>query len=218
MSPSAVLFPILGGIFAWLGYERGASGWFFVWMGVSGVGLGLAYGGIGPRLMGKRPDGGRAWWSYVVFGPHFLISWLVWRCLRFGREPACNEVSPGIWVGRRPYPAELPEVDLIVDLTSEFAAADGIGSRAGYLCVPMLDGTAGDPAAVQALISRLAAEKGRLYIHCAQGHGRSAMVAAGLLLARGLAKDAGEAEAILRRARPGVALNPEQKRRLASFG
>lgn len=218
MSPSAILFPLLGLLFALLGYERGASGWFFLWMGVSGAGLGLAYGVVGPRIMGKRPDGGRFWWSYLIFGPYFLITWLVWRCLRLGREPASNEVSPGVWVGRRPYPAELPEgVALIVDLASEFAAADGIGSRACYLSVPMLDGTAGDAAAVQELIVLLAAEKRGLFIHCAQGHGRSAMVASWLLLARGLAKDPEEAFAVVHRARPGAALNAEQRKRLAEL-
>ena len=51
---------------------------------------------------------------------------------------------------------------------------------------------------------------GSVFVHCANGHGRSAAFAAALLLRRGLARDVAEAMGIIRRARPACRLNPVQ--------
>jgi protein-tyrosine phosphatase len=59
---------------------------------------------------------------------------------------------------------------------------------------------------------------GAVYIHCAVGHGRSATVAAAVLLARGLAANPREAVALLRRSRPLVRLTRVQRCVLERLG
>src|SRR5262249_39640038 len=87
----------------------------------------------------------------------------------------------------------------------------GVATGRNYLCLPTLDNTAPEEGAVREMVAVLAGTTSAVYIHCAAGHGRSATVAAAVLLARGLASDVKEAEALLRKARPGVRLSPEQR-------
>ena len=62
-----------------------------------------------------------------------------------------------------------------------------------------------------ALIDELQRFPGCIYVHCGAGRGRSAMVVAALLVLRGVATDAREAERQLRAIRPGVRLHAAQR-------
>ncbi|TWU44827.1 hypothetical protein Poly51_58930 [Rubripirellula tenax] len=48
-------------------------------------------------------------------------------------------------------------------------------------------------------------------IHCAQGHGRTGLVAAAVLIVSGEAQTAADAIAIIQAVRPGVELNKAQR-------
>jgi protein-tyrosine phosphatase len=48
-------------------------------------------------------------------------------------------------------------------------------------------------------------------IHCAQGHGRTGLVASAVLLVSGKAQTAADAIAMVQSVRPGVDLNREQR-------
>ncbi len=213
-------FAVLFSLFAlYLGYLAVAhAGWASLlgWPAVSFALVAAGYAGLGPGIFGKRTDGRLAWWAVVVLLPYLLLSWVVWYLLRLlSREPGCHEVAPGVWLGRRPLRRDLPpEVVLVVDLTAEFFVARGVRAGRDYLALPTLDRTAPDEARVRAVLERLADHPGPVYIHCAAGHGRSALLAAALLLARGLAADHRQAEARLRQVRPGVRLTPPQRRLL----
>jgi protein-tyrosine phosphatase len=102
------------------------------------------------------------------------------------------------------------EVSRVIDLTAEFPAPRGLRSREGYRCVPMLDAFVPDEGTLFALVKEILEAPGTVLVHCAQGHGRSALVAA-VLLARGLCVEPADAEAFIRRARPGARLHPEQR-------
>ncbi|MBN8942563.1 MAG: dual specificity protein phosphatase family protein [Rhizobiales bacterium] len=93
----------------------------------------------------------------------------------------------------------------------EFADAAGLGRRLGgqgirWLRYPIADyGTPRDLSAWRALAGELRAaldRGGRLVIHCRAGLGRSGMIAARLLVERGLPAEA--AIMAVRRARPGA--------------
>jgi protein-tyrosine phosphatase len=212
----AVTFTLLGAYLIVLGVALGGLALLLLWPGLSFVLLGAAYAGLGPRLLGKRPDGRLAWWAMLLLFPYLLLTWGVWHLQRLlGREAACNEVAPGLWVGRRPFARELPPgVTLVVDLTAEFRAARGVGAGRTYLCLPTLDAGTPDERALRELAAQVAGWTGGVYIHCALGHGRSALLAAVVLMERGLAGDAKQAEALLRQARPGIGLKPAQRRLL----
>ena len=96
---------------------------------------------------------------------------------------------------------------LIVDLTSEFSEPRAVRTRCVYLCLPTLDNAVPDGKAFGEMVRKVAANEGAVYIHCALGHGRSALGAAAVLMARGLASSPEEALGQVKRARPGVRLN-----------
>jgi protein-tyrosine phosphatase len=102
-------------------------------------------------------------------------------------------------------------VTVVVDLTAEFPVNRRILGERGYLCLPTLDAHVPDDQALASLVDRALERGGVLYVHCAYGHGRSALVAAAMLLRRGEAAGPDEAIARLKAARPRVKLSPSQR-------
>ena len=216
----ALLLSVLGIAQVLLGLRLGIFGWLLFWSGVNFVIVGAAYGGLGPRVLGKRADGTLAWPNIVLLLPYFLLTWMLWYGQqRITREPSANEVIPGVWLGRRPLSErELPpSVGVIADLAAEFwePRAIRIGQRT-YLNLPTLDAATPTVPEFTALVTTLAAATTPIYIHCALGHGRSALIAAAILLRRKLADDARQAEAMVNHARPGVELNRAQREFLSN--
>lgn len=207
-----ILFLAIGII---LGLEAGLlRGWYWllVWPGLSFGLVGLAYLGLGPCVFGKRPTGTMAWYSVIVLLPYLLLTWFAWYVVRYLlREDCCNEVSPQLHVGRRPMVAEVPDgVTMIVDLTAEFPERHGVCQGREYIAAPMLDAGTTSAMAFKLLVQRIANWDGAVYIHCAQGHGRTGMVAAAVLVAKRHCATVEEAVAMLRRVRPGLDLNGDQ--------
>ncbi len=197
----------------------GGWGWLLAWPAASFLLVGAAYLGLGPRVFGKRADGRRAWWAVALLLPYLLLTGILWHLLRLvSREPPCHEVAPRLWLGRRPLATELPPgVDLVIDLTAEFTAPSAVTAGRTYLCAPMLDALAPAERQLRDVIERATDWPGVVYVHCAQGHGRSALVVAALLLRRGLATDVQHALALLRQARPGIGLQRRQRQVLHRF-
>jgi protein-tyrosine phosphatase len=212
----AIVFFLLAAYLIALGALVGGLGWLLLWPGISFAILGSAYTGLGPGVLGKRPDGRVAWWAVLLLLPYLLLTWGVWHLQRrLSKEDCCNEVAPRLWLGRRPFPRELPAgVDLVVDLTAEFPAARGLTAGRAYRCLPTLDALVPGDADVEKMVAEVANWPGIVYVHCALGHGRSALLTAAVLLRRGLAANPREAEALLRQARPAVRLKPPQRRLL----
>ena len=219
----AVRYCVFGMILAGAGACLGGAGWLLLWPAVSFMLIGGAYAGLGPRVCGKRPDGRMAWWAVFLLLPYLLTTWIGWHAIRrLSREACCDEVAPGVWVGRRPLPGDLPpDATLIVDLTAEFPSRRAVRHGRTYLCVPTLDATAPEETALRAAVETAAKWPGPVYIHCALGHARSATTAAAVLIRRGLAADATEAVVIMQQARPRIRLEKSQERlleRMAAVG
>ncbi|APR83674.1 Ser/Thr and Tyr protein phosphatase (dual specificity) [Minicystis rosea] len=213
-----ILFLLLGVSLAGLAALSGGFGWGLLWPAASFVVVAIAYARRRPTMLGKHRDGTMALWAWALLGPYLLLTLaLSWIERWVSREDAANEVAPGLWVGRRPRVRDLPaSIDIVVDLTAELPAARGVRLREDYVGVPVLDGTAPAVEALRALLERLGDRRG-IFLHCASGHGRSATVAAALLIARGVAADVEQAEAHLQRARPGIRLRAEQRQRVRAL-
>ncbi len=215
----AVVFLLLGVVLAAAGASH--RGWYLlsIWPAVSFGLVGAAYAGLGPGVFGKQPNGRMTWWKVLVMLPFLVFAWGVWHVARLvSREPACHEICPGLWLGRRLLPKELPEqVRAVVDLTCEFPEPRAIARNTQYVCLPTLDTTAPSRDDLVKLLESLKDLPGGIYVHCASGHGRSALVAAALLLVRGQAADAKQALGLVRKARPAVRLQPSQYRLLESI-
>lgn len=212
----AGLFGVQALLLAGLALHMGGTGLLLLWPALSFLTVALAYGGGGARLLGKRADGTLHPAACGVLLPYLLLTWGVWHlACRLSRERAFDEVVPGVLVGRRLLPGELPErVQTVLDLTAEFAEPEAVRSGRRYLALPILDASTLPVERVAPVLRELAAQEGPVYVHCAQGHGRTGMIAAALLVARGHAPNAEAALAQVQRARPGVRLSHAQQEAL----
>ena len=185
--------------------------------------LSAARGGDpGPLLKGERHG-----WMQGVFFPFRVVSYSVFAGARWTRRSAVfDEVSPGVFLGARlfPWEAEMLRargVTGVIDLTSELPTA-AVFARAPFErhAVPTLDRAPPTPATMDAAVRWAVArvEAGEaVYVHCAFGRGRSATVAAALLIALGRAKGAAEAVAMVAAARPSVRVKGDQYAALEGF-
>lgn len=207
-----VAFLLLAAASASLALVVQGAAWLALWPALSFGLVSAAYLGLGPRVFGKRPDGTVSRLRSLPLLPYLVLLRGLWRLTRVvRREAPYHTLVPGVLVGRRLLPRELPAgVDCVVDLTCELPEPEPVRSGREYIAVPTLDGTPPDAASLLALVERLERVDGRVYLHCAEGHGRAGTVAVALLIARGLAHDADEALALARTLRPGIRLRPTQ--------
>jgi hypothetical protein len=208
----AYLFLVLGIVLCVEAVVVRGAYWLLLWPALSFGLVGAAYLGLGFRIFGKRATGTMAWYCVVVLLPYLLLTWFTWRLMRrISREECYNEVAPGLFIGRRPLQGEMPEnVTMVVDLTAEFPECHSVRNGREYVAAPMLDAGTTSEIAFESLVRRIANCKGRVYVHCAQGHGRSGMVAAAVLVAKGRCATVEEALVRLREIRPRLDLGRDQ--------
>jgi protein-tyrosine phosphatase len=179
---------ILGAMAAMIG----GLGLIFAWPALSMAGVALAYAMGWRRMFGKR-RGRLPVWSLVVFGPHLLGLRIAWWIQSRGRTP-CSQLLPNLWIGRRPNAQDCAElkqrgVSVTLDLTAELSEMRGLRGE-GYHNLPVLDLTLPDLPTLQRAIQIIEAasrDAGVIYLHCALGYGRTAVVAAAYLLSSGRA-------------------------------
>ena len=192
--------------------------WFLGWCALSGTLGVLSYAFIGPAIFQKNAAGALPLLSRVIHAPWIWEYRLVVAADRWYGLPAVNEVSPGLWLGRRLLPREVPEgIGLVVDLTAEAPRIEGLPEGVDYVCLPTLDGTAPEAEGLVALVDRIVRCSTPVLIHCAKGQGRSATVMAAVLVDRGLASDIQDAVVLMRRSRPRVRLHLGQRRCLRAY-
>jgi protein-tyrosine phosphatase len=205
---------LLGMVLAAEAFVHHGAAWLLLWPAVSFLVVAVAYLGLGPAVFGKRPRGRLAWHSTMLLLPFHLFSWAIWHFLRLtSREDCCNEVMPGLIVGRRPLAHEVPDhVSLVIDLTAEFNEPAAVRAGREYIAAPVLDG--GMPSEALFLQTTEAALKspGVVYLHCAQGHGRTGIIAAAVMIASGHSPNVEEAIRALCSARPKLNLAGNQMR------
>lgn len=197
-----------------IGYGIAGQGWFglLAWLGTNFCILGLAHVWKAPAVFGKRIDGTLPWWSWLLFLPMHGLTQSVWHLVRrLSREPAYNEVTGNLIVGRRLLTSEMgDEFDNYVDLTAEFTEPAKARCSPAYFCFPILDGAAPEPDALLKAVAEL--RPGKTFVHCAQGHGRTGLFALAILLASGAAGSVEEGLRQLAKTRPSIRLNKGQLR------
>lgn len=191
-----------------------ATWWAAVLLAWPGLALALVAGAYwcnAPALFGKRPDGRIAWPNRLLLLPYGLLTHAVWLLsARLSREPAWHRIDERLIVGRRLLPGEVPAgIDAVLDLTCELPETQRLRGP-HYTCLPMLDASVIDVALIASAVGCAAARPGTLFIHCAQGHGRTGLIAALVLAARtpGLTPTASLARLVA--IRPGIGLSRSQ--------
>jgi protein-tyrosine phosphatase len=199
------------------GFLNGRWGWPLAWFGVDFVIVGIAYFRHAHGVFGKYRDGRLPLWSWILFLPYLVYTSLVWHLIRLlSREPASNEVSPSLVVGRRLIKGEFPNgITNYVDLTAEFQEPKEARQSPGYFSFPLLDTSAPEPQVLREIIASL--KPGRTFVHCAQGHGRTGLFALATLLANRAVASVDEGLKVLQAVRPGIRLSREQRRCLDEF-
>lgn len=194
-----------------------------VYAGVSFATLALIYGmQSAGRDVGAMSGGPITPWLILPYRAIGRAILLVVRIL--GREPARNVLVNGIVVGRLPSGRERAAlgregIDAVLCLCWELpglAAGGGLETAR----VPMLDAVPPPRWQLDEAVERVVrwrSEDRCILIHCAQGHGRTATVAAACLVRLGLAADARAALAAVRVARPGARPSRAQAAALADY-
>ncbi|MFT3921168.1 MAG: protein-tyrosine phosphatase family protein [Myxococcales bacterium] len=210
----AVLFLCVAVLFGALTGFVGGLTWILVWPAFSLVIVAYGYLVAGPAVLGKQADGTLYWPHALLLMPYFSAAECAWYLVRvLGREDPWHEVARGLYLGRRVQHWELPaRVGLVLDMTAEFVEPIEVRSDRVYVCVPALDASVPSVEALVSGIERVASFEGNIYVHCAAGHGRSAMAMAVLLVARGIAQDLDHAVDLMRQARPRVKLRTTQRK------
>jgi len=205
-----ILAVLVAGWSIWLG-----GLWLaLLWLSAALIIVAFAWIRRGHEVFGKRPDGRRALTSTIILLPYLLLIWSTWRiALLASRESAYDRIDPGLLLGRRSRAHEsVPCVDVIVDLTCEFSEPSTLSRRDGYICFPVIDGAPPrDAEGWIELVQRIDWPERSVFVHCAQGHGRTATLAISMLLYAGRASTVDEALSLVRAARPGAGLGSAQR-------
>jgi len=196
-----------------------------LWAALDGAWLAVAYGGVGPRALGKRATGSLPAWALVPLAPYVIANHLALHAVRLSKESAkFAEIAPGLYLG--PWPSrsdraalEAVGVRAVLDLTCEFGASEFVTRLDGYRVLRLLDATSPSPAQIADCVAwcRGQMRRGSVYVHCAAGKGRSATVVAALVIDLGLARDPESAVAYVRARRRSIRLNAAQRAALDAW-
>ena len=189
----------------------GGWNWLFLWPAFSFSLVGIAYLFRSPQFFGKTKSGTLSPINFLLLLPFLLFAWTVWRLIRiFRREPPVHQLTETIFVGRRLLDAEFPDdINHVVDLTCEFVEPASL-RNSDYHCFPILDHSIPGREEFERWIEEVSNFDGPVFIHCAEGHGRTGLFAAALLKAKGHSETAEEALAFIQEIRPLVRLNRGQ--------
>ena len=173
----------------------------------------------------------RSRWSPLVRAillPYLALAGLVLSLARqIDREDSWNPVAAGLYIGRLPSPRERAGlvdagVGAVLNLCWEFPRPSGMGCESdletAYL--PLLDGSPPSDRQLREAVDRVVrwrSEGRTVLIYCAQGHGRSATIAAAVLCRLGLASGVQDAVSMIRAARPRARPSGPQRSALSRF-
>ncbi|MBK8253445.1 MAG: hypothetical protein IPK82_12360 [Polyangiaceae bacterium] len=198
-----------------------STSWQAAWLGwpaLSFTSLGVAYLGYPSFGPSKNVTTGKVTFrSKIFFAPYLLLTVFLWHVLRsISRQTPYVELIPGLWIGRRLLKKEYPQgLKSIADLTVEWDEQRPDGDVV-YTNAPLLDGATLPSAELLALGSTIAQLPRPTYLHCAQGHGRTAMVAAAVLVATKHCASPQKALELIEESRPGA--RPSRIQRAAVLG
>jgi len=186
---------------------------WLLWPGTALLLVALNYALIGAGGFQKRADGSLSCAVRWLLAPYLAAAWINSRGWT-RRHPQADEVCDGVFLGRLPARGEAAGFASLVDLCGELPARPAPGQH--YRSLPSLDLVPPEPALCRDAANAIEhlRSHGPLLVCCALGYSRSACAVAAWLLLSGRCADVESAEALLRRARPGVVLHPAHRRLL----
>ena len=190
--------------------------WIFFWPAGNLFVAGLFYVTNNATCFGKKENGTLKLFNALFFLPYLTALWCVWFLFaKSAKENPFDFAYSDIWLGRRLDQSEAKNTkfDNIIDLTAEFMEPAEFRTR-NYVPFFMLDGAVPPMDDLRGLARKVCQFPGKSLIHCAQGHGRTGLVAVAILLELEPELSVEEALAKLRSCRPGIHCNKRQTRYL----
>jgi len=199
-------------------WQPGRWNLLFAWPAVSFTLVALAYLWNQPAIFGKQPSGKLRPLNIALLFPYLVFAWSTWHVLRrVRREAPWHRITDQILIGRRLLNSEVPEdVDHVIDLTCEFTEPVVLRQK-DYHSFPILDASAPSVEELLKWIETISQFEGTILIHCAEGHGRSGLIVAALLLFTGQAETEEESIQMIQSQRANVRLNKDQRDVLERF-
>ncbi len=185
-----------------------------LWPSLSFATVALAYFYLGARVYGKSSRGLLSPINVLLLFPYLLYLWSLWYIIRLikiiKREPAYNQLTENIFIGRRLLSHELPnKIDCVIDLTCEFNEPKTL-RLLSYYSFPILDGFVPSAEELRRWGKQVANMSGNIYIHCAEGRGRTGLFAAVVLFYLGRCQTVDAALDFIKSKRSLVRLGYEQ--------
>ncbi|HRI70846.1 MAG TPA: hypothetical protein PK156_41720, partial [Polyangium sp.] len=210
---NAVAFTILGILGMVWGVMMGLVGWPMIWFGLAMLTVGANYALPQHLAIFRKVHGKLGFGRKLFLLPYMVLLYGTWHLLRItSSEAPFVELTRGIFIGRRLLPGEYPPVATLVDLTAELD--EHVPTSANLLAFPILDGAPADPSLLHEMARKIGMSPRPVYLHCAQGHGRTSMVAAAMLLELSLAQSVEDALEMIKMVRPGAKPNVLQRQAL----
>ena len=215
----SICFLALAAALIGLAARYGTWWYLLVYPATSFAIVGIGYLGIGHWVFGKRTDGQRHWLARLLLWPYLAMANLTWHLVRLtSREAPFDEVHADLYLSRRLLAHELPgDVRSVVDLTCELSDPVSSWQIEHYRCFPMLDAFGAEPEELVALAEDILQMPSPVLIHCAQGHGRTGLVGAVVLMLSGHARSAKQALEYVKIVRPGIELSSAQRETLQAI-
>ncbi len=166
---------------------------------------------FGTAIYGKSSLGVMLILNQILLFPYLVYLWLVWYLLRLvKREPAITQLTENVYIGRRLMANEFPNyINHVIDLTCEFTEPQKM-RLASYHSFQILDGFVPTSSQLHDWVESVARLEGNIYIHCAEGHGRTGLFSALLLLHLNQVQTVEQAIDFIQSKRPLVRLGQRQ--------
>ncbi len=190
------------------------------WFSLSYPILGLIYFINKPKLFYKSKNSGKlSIISNLAILPYFLIIYSIWFFkYKFSKENKYDFFFENYYIGKKLIYKDLPnDIEIVVDLTAELNEDYSIIQNKKYISFPILDASIPDEVDFYLFIKEVSKLRSNIYIHCAEGHGRTALVAIILYLIRNKKQSVEEAFEFIKGKRRKIKLNKEQESFLNKF-
>lgn len=187
-------------------------GWFLwmLWPAFSLICVSVAYLGMGREIFDKSDAGKIGWPARILLFPYLAAAWINSRLWTW-HDPKTVEIADGVYLGRYPAKDDLKSFSTVIDLTCEFSRPK---TDCEWICFPMLDLVAPEPAMLAAAAGAVeqAKTRGKVLVACALGYGRSVATLAVWLVRAGRAETIDATLEVLRIKRPRLSLSAEQRK------
>jgi hypothetical protein len=179
---------------------------FLVWLILNFFIMSIAYLFNQPKLiLNKKQNGELNLILLIINLPWLLFTWIVFFIYtKLINEDYCNQIKgTNIWIARADFFNKIENFDIVVDLTAEFFRDN---TKIRYISIPNLDGMSLKNYDIDFDITNK-----KVLVHCANGHGRSSLFVAILLIDNGICNNVEDALALIKKSRIKAYPNKIQK-------